>query len=97
MSPVVTQIMAMKRMKRRIAKPTSFSAPSTAMANPQAKTIGNTFWGGTMSRCPTRSVGVDSSSRLAAKYDAKKNASRILASSTGWKDRRPTWTQRRAP
>ena len=44
-----------------------------------------------------RCVGVERSSRLAAKYDAKKKASRILAISTGWNESGPTLTQSRAP
>ena len=44
-----------------------------------------------------RCVGVDNSSRLAAKYDAKKKTSRILAISTGWNEIGPSFTQRRAP
>ena len=68
------------------------------MENPQAKRIGNERPGAARSaRGPTRCVGVESSSRLAAKYEAKKKASRILAISTGWKEIGPTSTQRRAP
>jgi len=59
--------------------------------------MGSRVLGGTTSRRPTRWVGVDSRSRFAAKYDAKKKASSILAISTGWNEIGPTTTHRRAP
>ena len=63
--------MAMKTVKRSAAKPMSPSTPMTAMAAPQATRSGMSGRGSSTSRLPSRAVGMDSSSLLAAKYEAK--------------------------
>ena len=80
-----------------MAKPRSFSAPSTTTEIPHAAKMGTRTLGGTTFRRPSRWVGVESSSRLAAKYEAKKKTRRILANSTGSKENEPTSIHRRAP
>src|ERR1035438_8574665 len=84
----------MNNANNNSAKPMSFSAPRMAIENPQAKRIGRRTFGGTIWRRPIRCVGVERSSRFAAKYEAKKKTNRILAISTGWKEIDPTETRR---
>jgi hypothetical protein len=67
------------------------------MEAPQAKRIGTSTLGGTNVRPPRRWVGVERSSRFAARYDAKKKIKRIFANSTGSKENRPKSIQSRAP
>ena len=57
----------------------SCSRLMTRMANPQASTIGTSGRGSSTSRLPSRAVGMVSSSRFSAKYEAKKMQSTILA------------------
>ena len=71
-------------MKRSIAKPMSFSKPSTARANSQVTTIGMSGRGSTKRWLPILRDGIVSSSLVVAKYDAKKMTSRSFAISTGW-------------
>ena len=70
--------------KMSMAKPMSFSAPRITMENPQARMIGSSGRGSRTSRLPKRADGMLRSSFLSARYEAKKMASRILATSTGW-------------
>ncbi len=53
--------------------------------------------GSSTSRFPIRAVGIESSSLLEAKYEAKKIQSRILENSTGWNSKLEKWIHSRAP
>ena len=97
MRPVVTHSRPMNRVNSRAENPMSCSRLMTRMANPQARTMGTSGRGSRTRRLPSRAVGMVSSSRLSAKYEAKKMQSTILASSTGWNSKEPTWIHRRAP
>ena len=87
----------MKSTKSRAAKPMSSSSAMTAMATPQATRMGMSGRGSRTRRFPTRAVGMESISLLAAKYEAKKMQRRILENSIGWNSRPPTWIHSRAP
>ncbi len=77
--------------------PMSCSRLMTPMANPHANRIGTRGRGSITRRFPSRAVGMVSSSRFSAKYEAKKMQSTILASSTGWNENAPACTHSLAP
>ena len=97
MRPVVTHSRPMNRVKSSAENPMSCSRLITRTAKAQASTMGTSGLGSRTSRLPNRAVGMVSSSRLSAKYEAKKMQSTILASSMGWNSKELTWIHRRAP
>ncbi len=67
MRPVATHKSPMNRAKSIAEKPMSCSRLITAMAKPQATTIGTSGLGSSTSRLPSRAVGMVNSSRFSAK------------------------------